>query len=120
MSAPPTNREDARRFAEGVVSTAVCMGRDLGCPRCGFAQNEELHSVMGASDVPVCRRCFYYPGWNHEAERFRDWIERHGGHPQDCAIWVELDDVSAALHPVGRCDCGLSDILGHKTDRKVV
>lgn len=69
--------------------------------------------------------CYYLPDVAalahaaiREAERLRDWIERHGGHPQDCAIWVELDDVSA-LHPVGKCDCGLAEILGHKTDRTV-
>lgn len=31
-------------------------------------------------------------------------------HPQSCAIWVELDDVDAALHPIGSCDCGLYDL----------
>jgi hypothetical protein len=29
-------------------------------------------------------------------------------HSQSCAIWVELDDFTGALHSIGTCDCGLA------------
>jgi hypothetical protein len=32
-------------------------------------------------------------------------------HPQTCALWVELDDVTGAVHPVGTCDCGLAELV---------
>lgn len=40
------------------------------------------------------------------------WLERFAQHPDDCAVWVELDDVTGHLHPVGNCTCGLSDLIG--------
>lgn len=36
------------------------------------------------------------------------WLREKGQHPDDCAIWVELDDVTGYVHPVGECSCGLA------------
>jgi hypothetical protein len=43
--------------------------------------------------------------------RVTDALREYGVHPDLCSIWVEEDDVTGLVFPVGTCNCGLAAAL---------
>ena len=61
-----------------------------------------------------------WPHFEAKYAKMKRFLEQHGGHPELCSVWVELDDVVAALHPVGTCNCGLAELVDEKIERMVM